>query len=140
MPVPNPTVDELVTTLQRSQLPTVVVEGKDDMRIYRWIEERIGTIKANVYPVGNTENKLLRVYKRRNEYAHLPIAFVADRDMWLFSRIPSCYHGIIWTQGYSIELEGLRVKHHLNHFALRSRLYLKAIRYAFDELQILKTA
>ena len=37
-------------------------------------------------------------------------------------------------------LEGLRVKHWLNHFALRSRLYLKAIRYAFDELQILKTA
>lgn len=35
-------------------------------------------------------------------------------------------------------LEGLRVKHRLNHFALRSRLYFKAIRYAFDELQILK--
>ncbi len=38
------------------------------------------------------------------------------------------------------QLEGLRVKQHLNHFALRSRLYLKAIRSAFDELQILKTA
>jgi hypothetical protein len=37
-------------------------------------------------------------------------------------------------------LEGLRIKHKLNHFALRSRLYLKAIRYAFDELQSLKTA
>ena len=37
-------------------------------------------------------------------------------------------------------LEGLRVKHRLNHFALRSRLYLKAIRYAFHELQILKAA
>ena len=37
-------------------------------------------------------------------------------------------------------LEGLRIKHRLNHFALRSRLYLKAIRYAFDELQTLKTA
>ena len=36
--------------------------------------------------------------------------------------------------------EGLRVKHRMNHFALRSRLYLKAIRYAFDELQILKAA
>ena len=37
-------------------------------------------------------------------------------------------------------LEGLRVKHHLNHFALRSKLYLRAIRYAFDELQNLKAA
>ena len=37
-------------------------------------------------------------------------------------------------------LEGLRIKHRLNHCALRARLYLKAIRYAFDELQRLKTA
>ena len=37
-------------------------------------------------------------------------------------------------------LEGLRIKHKLKHFALRSRLYLKAIRCAFDELQTLKTA
>ena len=37
-------------------------------------------------------------------------------------------------------LESLRIKHRLNHCALGSRLYLKAIRYAFDELQRLKTA
>ena len=37
-------------------------------------------------------------------------------------------------------LERLRVKHRLNHYALRARLYLKAIRHAFEELQTLKTA
>ena len=37
-------------------------------------------------------------------------------------------------------LESLRVKHRLNHFALRARLYLKALRCAFDELQMIKTA
>ena len=37
-------------------------------------------------------------------------------------------------------LEGLRSKHRLKHFALRARLYLKAIRSAFEELQTLKTA
>ena len=37
-------------------------------------------------------------------------------------------------------LEGLRIKHQLKHFVLRSRLYLNAIRCAFEELQILKTA
>ena len=88
MPVPNPTtVDELVATLQRSQLPTVIVEGKDDMHIYRWIEERVGARKVDVHSAGD-RNKLLAVYQRRNEYAHLPVAFVADRDMWLFSGIP----------------------------------------------------
>lgn len=38
------------------------------------------------------------------------------------------------------KLECLKIKHHLNHFALRTHLYLKAIRLAFDELQILKAA
>ena len=37
-------------------------------------------------------------------------------------------------------LESLRIKHRLKHFALRSRLYLKAVRSAFEELQTLKTA
>ncbi len=38
------------------------------------------------------------------------------------------------------ELECLKVKRHLNHFALRAHLYLKAIRVTFDELQSLKAA
>jgi hypothetical protein len=38
------------------------------------------------------------------------------------------------------KLECLSIKRRLNHFALRAHLYLKAIRIAFDELQILKAA
>ncbi len=38
------------------------------------------------------------------------------------------------------KLERLKMKQHLNHFALRAHLYLKAIRVAFDELQTLKAA
>jgi hypothetical protein len=38
------------------------------------------------------------------------------------------------------KLECLKIKHHLNHFALRAHLYLKAIRVAFHELQLLKAA
>jgi len=38
------------------------------------------------------------------------------------------------------KLECLKMKHHLNHFALRTLLYVKAIRVAFDELQSLKAA
>ena len=98
----HPTEDELVATLCHAELPTVVVEGSDDMRIYRWVERRIGSQNANVLPTGG-RNTLLSVYERRNEYAHLPVAFVADRDLWLFSGIPPGYPDIIWTQGYSIE-------------------------------------
>jgi hypothetical protein len=38
------------------------------------------------------------------------------------------------------KLECLKIKCHLNHFALRAHLYLKATRIAFDELQALKAA
>ncbi|PKO13556.1 MAG: hypothetical protein CVU39_18450 [Chloroflexi bacterium HGW-Chloroflexi-10] len=38
------------------------------------------------------------------------------------------------------KLECLSIKRHLNHFALRAQLYLKAFHVALDELQILKAA
>ena len=37
-------------------------------------------------------------------------------------------------------LEWISVAHQMNHFALRTRIYLKAVRHAFDELQLLKPA
>ena len=40
----------------------------------------------------------------------------------------------------AFSLEWLRIKHRMNPFALRSKLYLKAIRHAFDEWQKLKAA
>lgn len=95
-------VDELVATMRRSSLPTVVVEGQEDMQIYRWIENRIGHQRANVLSAGG-RNNLLSVFNRRNEYPHLPVAFVADKDLWVFGGIPGYYRDIIFTQGYSIE-------------------------------------
>lgn len=40
----------------------------------------------------------------------------------------------------TFKLECLKMKRHLSHFTLRAHLYLKAIRVAFDELQVLKAA
>jgi len=37
-------------------------------------------------------------------------------------------------------MEKLKMSTKLNHFALKSKLYVKAIRTAFDELQILRAA
>lgn len=96
------TVDDWVATLSHAEFPTVIVEGEADMRIYRWVEERVSNQKVDVQRVGGRET-LLSLYERRNEYARLPVAFVADRDLWFFSGIPSGYPDVIWTEGYSIE-------------------------------------
>jgi hypothetical protein len=37
------------------------------------------------------------------------------------------------------KLELLKIKHRKNHFAIKSQLYIKAIKAAFDELQVLKS-
>lgn len=38
------------------------------------------------------------------------------------------------------KLECLKIRHRFNHFALRSKIYLKALRSAYHELQLLKAA
>ena len=98
----HPTVDELVATLRRSKLPTVVVEGRDDMQIFRWMEDILKIHEVDVLGVGGRPN-LFAVYDRRSEFSHVPVAFIADRDKELFTQLPVGYEDIIWTQGYSIE-------------------------------------
>ena len=63
------TEDEIVELLKRSSLTSVIVEGKDDMTIYRWIEEKIGISKANFLPCGG-RNTLLKVFVILSEMTH----------------------------------------------------------------------
>ena len=95
-------VTELVATLRNSRKPNIVVEGKDDASIYEMLVEQLGIFNVDFHISGGKE-KLLKIYERRREFAHVPVAFIADKDMWLFSEIPDLYKGIIWTKGYSIE-------------------------------------
>lgn len=101
MSVPTLTVDELVSTLKKTSLPTVLVEGQDDMRFYRWIEKHLPGRASLLSCDGRTT--LLAVYDRRKEFHRLKATFLADKDMWLFTAIPKAYSDVIWTSGYSIE-------------------------------------
>ncbi len=96
--------DVLVALLRSSQLPTLIVERDDDVRMYsRWIEQHLfDTYRVDVLPA-NGKGNLLSLYERRNEFADLPVVFLANRGIWLFSGIPEGYEDIICTQGYSIE-------------------------------------
>ena len=101
----NVTVKELVETLRRSQEQNIVVEGKEDIIFYRELETRL---EARIHQAGGRE-KLLRVYdilsdsEKEGDFRHVPVAFIADRDMWVFRGIPDRYKEIVWTDGYSIE-------------------------------------
>ena len=95
-------VDEIVETLKRSSLTTVLVEGKDDVLIFRWLEDEIGIVNANFFPCGGRD-KLMQVFERRDEFPDLSTVFVADKDAFVYVNPPDEYSDIIWTNGYSIE-------------------------------------
>lgn len=95
------TVNEIVALLAHSSLTTILVEGKTDMSIYRWIEDDLGGV-ADILVCG-CRDILFKVYNRRNEFQHIKTIFLADRDKYVYSFIPSEYTGIVFTKGYSIE-------------------------------------
>ena len=95
-------VTELIAILRNSQKPNIVVEGSDDVIIYRELVNRFGILDIDFHASGGRE-KLFKLYKRRSEFAQVPVAFIADQDMWLFSGIEPGYEDVIWTSGYSIE-------------------------------------
>lgn len=103
MTIPSLTVDELLTTINRTSLPTIIVEGSDDVAIYRWIEKQILRKNADVIQCGGRK-KLIAVYERRHEIKkNISIVFLADKDMWIYKGVPTEYKSIIFTRGYSLE-------------------------------------
>ena len=105
MPIPLPTIDELVATLKRSSLPTVLVEGRDDAVVYRYLETAVrsaGVQHIDVLPCGG-RGTLLRLLARRSEFAQARLVFLADRDMSIFGAIHPSHPELVWTRGYSIE-------------------------------------
>ncbi|WP_062108642.1 DUF4435 domain-containing protein [Bacillus niameyensis] len=109
MPLPSLSVDEIITTINGSSLPTILVEGVYDASIYRWIEQQLLVTNADIVECGGRKN-LIKVYEKRSEIKReKKIIFLADQDMWIYSEIPEEYKGITFTKGYSIEndlLEG----------------------------------
>jgi hypothetical protein len=100
--IPVPTADEIVALLKKTSLPTILVEGVGDVKIYRAIESLIGTRKGNVLICGGRA-LLLDIYTRRIEFAHVPLAFLADCDMLFFHCFPCSFRDVVWTRGVSIE-------------------------------------
>lgn len=98
-------VDEIISTLQHSSLPTIFIEGSDDVIVYRNIENILSDKNVSIFPVGGRP-KVLDIYNRRSELPkNMIVAFIVDKDRWSFEGIPQKYidNKIICTNGYSIE-------------------------------------
>jgi hypothetical protein len=101
-------VEETIRELSKSTLLSVIVEGKDDASVYRYIEDRINALsdlnigEVNIYSCGGRES-LLEIFERRQEFKNAKTVFLADKDMWFFIGVPREYEDIVFTDGYSIE-------------------------------------
>lgn len=101
----QPTVEEIVALLKRTNLPTVVCEGSDDLIVYRRFEEQLSHIGVSVLPAGGRKN-VLQIFQRRAEIpTSVRLAFIADRDTWVNTAVPAAYVApvLCLTSGYSIE-------------------------------------
>lgn len=102
---PTPDIDEIIALLKKSRLPTVIVEGKDDLIIYSKLESRFYEKDLSVFPVGG-RNNVLKIFERLGELPEdAKIFFIADKDNWIITGIPLEYHSeqLFFTNGYSIE-------------------------------------
>lgn len=99
------TTDEVVSLLKKTSLPTIIVEGCDDMIVYRAIEEGLAHLGVSMLPVGG-RTKVLEVFQRKNEIPRsVRVVFIADKDLWVHIGIPKEFIAdqLIFTDGYSIE-------------------------------------
>ena len=103
-----------IENLLRASRPILVVEGNQDEKIYGWIasvtRERSSCIQTlSVDPIGvGGRPTLLELYKelkyKRKRLNEVPVIFVADKDMWVFTGVPDEYvDDIVCTTGYCIE-------------------------------------
>lgn len=94
--------EEIRSYLKHCSVPTLIVEGKDDMSLIRPIEREINNLD-----VINASGKdaVLYLHEHRAEYS-CRTAYLVDRDFWIFDGIPAEFtvcNEVIITHGYSLE-------------------------------------
>tara|TARA_E500000318_G_scaffold1676_9_gene2337 strand:- start:275 stop:964 length:690 start_codon:yes stop_codon:yes gene_type:complete len=77
-----------------------LVEGDDDLDVWRLVESVVTPV--DILPCGG-KDKVLELYRRRAEFSDAAVAYIVDRDMWLFTDPPRWIPDVMLTDGYSIE-------------------------------------
>jgi hypothetical protein len=98
-------VEEIIAPLKKTSLPTVIVEGSDDVIVYRRFEIGLAHLGISIFPVGGRK-KVLDIFLRKSEIpADVKLVFVVDQDTWVNTGVPAQYQSsqMVLTTGYSIE-------------------------------------
>lgn len=97
------TSDIIIETLKRSSLNTVLIEGVDDVEIYRTLESHLEIEDISFFECQG-RNNLLKVFERRNELSD-NLLFICDNDLWVIFGRPNEYvdERLLTTEGYSVE-------------------------------------
>jgi hypothetical protein len=104
------TPEELIAVLRKTTIPTVIVEGDDDIIVLRRLEEIYPDRLLSVQPADG-RNEVLKIFNDRHTLPNsAKIVFVADRDTWVLTNIPAEYEDdcLFFSDGYSIENDAFR--------------------------------
>lgn len=94
--------DELISTINRSSMPYIIIEGKDDVAIYRWILDDIDCV-GMLEPRGGCDG-VEKIFNRRNEITNDKVIFIRDKDVGVYiDEFQEECTEMIYTEGYSIE-------------------------------------
>jgi len=138
-----------IDELQCSEEKTFTVWLKDvpfPVKLVRQVFENkagsTGTIYVACSDTTMKRDAILTVYKKRwpIEVFHKSLKQNAALGKAPVRRVRTQNNHIFAALYAIFKLECLKIKHHFNHFALRSKIYLEALKSAYDELQVLKAA
>lgn len=100
-----PSVEEIIGTIKKSDLLNVVIEGKDDIVVYRKLEKIYYEYDLSLIAAG-CRGKVLKVFENlKNDNNLDKCIFIIDQDTWIIDGIPEKYthNRVLTTTGYSIE-------------------------------------
>lgn len=101
----NFTDQEICAILSRTRIPTLVIEGKHDLFLFRRLQEEIGPSNISIFPVGGKTRVISAFRSQTPATGTTSLLFFVDKDEWTFCAIPAEFdvENFETTDGYSIE-------------------------------------
>ena len=84
-------VPEIISMLKRTRVPTIVVEGRDDIVVWNEVENILYDKRISIVQTWG-RNNLIKVFDGMlGCTTNVPILYIADQDDWSFLGIPRKY-------------------------------------------------